>query len=65
MFTGLVEKMGRVLSVTPLDTTASGGGGFSIVIGDCGKVLEDVQLGDSICSNGWLGRRATEDRHGI
>lgn len=56
MFTGLVEKLARVLSVSQLDTTASGGGGFSIVIGDCSKILEDVALGDSICCNGsWKG----------
>ncbi|KAI9023167.1 hypothetical protein DFJ74DRAFT_76075 [Hyaloraphidium curvatum] len=52
MFTGIVEKLGRVLSVSELDTSASGGGGFSIVIGDLGNLLEDVHLGDSICCNG-------------
>lgn len=60
MFTGLVEVLARVLSVSQLDTTKSGGGGFSIVIGDCGKLLEDVQLGDSIACNGV--NRITEGR---
>jgi riboflavin synthase len=52
MFTGLIEVLGTVLSVTSLDTTVSGGGGFSIVIGNCSKILEDVALGDSIVCNG-------------
>ncbi|EDK36408.2 hypothetical protein PGUG_00506 [Meyerozyma guilliermondii ATCC 6260] len=52
MFTGLVEHIGTVLQVTEKDTTASGGDGVSMVIGDCSKILEDVQLGDSICTNG-------------
>lgn len=52
MFTGLVEHMGTVLQVTELDTTASGGNGVSMVIGDSLEVLHDVQLGDSICTNG-------------
>jgi riboflavin synthase alpha subunit len=55
MFTGLVEVLGKVLSVTSLDTTASGGGGFSIVIGECSKILEDVAIGDSIVCNGKRG----------
>ncbi|KAJ3146985.1 Riboflavin synthase alpha chain [Geranomyces michiganensis] len=44
--------MGTVLSIVPLDSTASGGGGFSIAIGDAEIVLEDVHLGDSISVEG-------------
>ena len=41
MFTGIIEEVGRVNRI----------GGGSLVI-DCHKVLEDVQLGDSIAVNG-------------
>jgi riboflavin synthase len=52
MFTGIVETMGEVLEYSVVDTTESGGNGVSMVIGDCGVVLSDVHLGDSICTNG-------------
>ncbi|KAL4963575.1 riboflavin synthase [Aspergillus stella-maris] len=52
MFTGLVETIGTVSSLEPLDTTASGGGGTSLTITDCESILTDVQLGDSISVNG-------------
>ncbi|KAL4946848.1 hypothetical protein BDV06DRAFT_181653 [Aspergillus oleicola] len=52
MFTGLVETIGTVSSLEPLDTTASGGGGTSLTITDCEDILTDVQLGDSISVNG-------------
>ncbi|KAI9203644.1 uncharacterized protein BJ171DRAFT_582788 [Polychytrium aggregatum] len=52
MFTGIVEIMGRVSEVAQMDTTASGGSGFSITIADCAVVLTDVHLGDSIAVNG-------------
>ncbi|KAJ3036447.1 Riboflavin synthase alpha chain [Rhizophlyctis rosea] len=52
MFTGIVEHMGTVSSILPLDTTESGGGGFSITISDAAPVLSDVNLGDSISVNG-------------
>lgn len=52
MFTGLVEHLGTVSAITPLDSSASGGQGFSLTIGDCSQILGDVQLGDSICVNG-------------
>ncbi|KAI5284963.1 Riboflavin synthase alpha chain, partial [Ascosphaera acerosa] len=52
MFTGLVETIGTVSALEPLDTTASGGGGTSLTITDCAEILEDVKLGDSIAVNG-------------
>ncbi|KAG8881158.1 Riboflavin synthase alpha chain [Tulasnella sp. 331] len=52
MFTGLVEHQGRIQSISPLDTTESGGGGWSIVIADSAPVLEDCNIGDSISVNG-------------
>ncbi|KAJ3163786.1 Riboflavin synthase alpha chain [Geranomyces variabilis] len=52
MFTGIVETMGTVRSIVPMDSTTSGGGGFSITIGDAEIVLEDVHLGDSIAVEG-------------
>ncbi|KAL4761629.1 riboflavin synthase [Aspergillus foveolatus] len=52
MFTGLVETIGAVSSLEPLDTSASGGGGTSLTITDCDTILTDVQLGDSISVNG-------------
>lgn len=52
MFTGLVEKIGKVLEYNELDTSSSGGNGVSMVIGDCSEILTDVHLGDSISTNG-------------
>ncbi|KAG0242275.1 Riboflavin synthase alpha chain [Actinomortierella wolfii] len=52
MFTGIVEIMGRVTDVSPLDSTESGGGGFSITIGEAADILGDCHLGDSIAVNG-------------
>lgn len=52
MFTGLVEAIGAVKSLEPLDTSASGGGGTSLTIGDCEEILTDAHLGDSISVNG-------------
>lgn len=52
MFTGLVETIGTVSDVTPLDSSASGGNGTSMVITDCLEILGDVHLGDSICTSG-------------
>lgn len=52
MFTGLVEQVGTVLDYKDQDTSASGGNGVSITIGDCALILTDVHLGDSICTNG-------------
>ncbi|KAH8695397.1 alpha subunit of riboflavin synthase [Talaromyces proteolyticus] len=52
MFTGLVETIGTVTSLEPLDTSVSGGGGTSLTIGDCAEILGDAHLGDSISVNG-------------
>jgi riboflavin synthase len=52
MFTGLVEIMGRIVEVQKIDSSSSGGGGFSITIGNCAEILVDCQLGDSIAVNG-------------
>ncbi|KAI9934219.1 hypothetical protein ASPWEDRAFT_415834 [Aspergillus wentii DTO 134E9] len=52
MFTGLVEKIGTVTSLEPLDTSSSGGGGTSLTISDCEEILTDAHLGDSIAVNG-------------
>ncbi|RAH45426.1 riboflavin synthase [Aspergillus brunneoviolaceus CBS 621.78] len=52
MFTGLVEKIGTVSSLEPLDTSSSGGGGTSLTITDCEEILVDAHLGDSIAVNG-------------
>jgi len=52
MFTGLIEHVGTVSAIVPLDHTESGGGGWSITISDAAPVLEDCHIGDSICCNG-------------
>lgn len=52
MFTGLVEQVGTVLEYKDQDTSAAGGNGVSMTIGDCASILNDVHLGDSICTNG-------------
>ncbi|MCA9781235.1 MAG: riboflavin synthase, partial [Candidatus Eremiobacteraeota bacterium] len=46
MFTGLVEELGQLLQVRP-----STGGGARIKV-QADKVLEDIQMGDSIAVNG-------------
>ncbi|KAJ5785607.1 Riboflavin synthase-like beta-barrel [Penicillium pulvis] len=52
MFTGLVETIGTVTALEPLDTSSSGGGGTSLTISDCEEILGDAHLGDSISVNG-------------
>jgi riboflavin synthase len=52
MFTGIVESMGTIKSIQALDESESGGGGFSMVIGNAHSVLTDCNLGDSIACNG-------------
>ncbi|KAF9580502.1 Riboflavin synthase alpha chain [Lunasporangiospora selenospora] len=52
MFTGIVEIMGKVIDIAPLDFSESGGKGFSITIGEATEVLVDCHLGDSIAVNG-------------
>ncbi|KAG8770860.1 Riboflavin synthase alpha chain, partial [Serendipita sp. 398] len=52
MFTGLIEHMGIVSVIDELDTTESGGGGWSMTIGDSSPILGDCHIGDSISVNG-------------
>jgi len=52
MFTGIVEHVGTVIEIHELDKSASGGGGWSLKIGDCEVILTDAHLGDSISVNG-------------
>ncbi|KAF9092953.1 Riboflavin synthase alpha chain [Mortierella sp. GBA35] len=52
MFTGIVEILGKVTSIVPLDSSESGGQGFSITIGHAAEILGDCHLGDSIAVNG-------------
>ncbi|KAG8760111.1 Riboflavin synthase alpha chain, partial [Ceratobasidium sp. 423] len=47
-----VEHLGRIAAITPLDSTASGGNGFSMTIEDSAPILGDCHIGDSICVNG-------------
>jgi len=54
MFTGIVEALGTIVSVSELDDTKTGGGGFAVTIGDASTVLADVALGDSISVNGMI-----------
>jgi len=65
MFTGIVETMGMVLAADKMDSSASGGGGTSLTIGNASVVLEDVHLGDSIACNGMFCRHhAADDANG-
>ncbi|KAF2151352.1 Lumazine-binding protein [Myriangium duriaei CBS 260.36] len=52
MFTGIVETIGTVSSLNPQDHSVEGGGGTSLTISDCGDILTDCHLGDSIAVNG-------------
>ncbi|KAG0264403.1 Riboflavin synthase alpha chain [Mortierella polycephala] len=52
MFTGIVEILGKVTDIAPLDFSESGGKGFSITIGNAAEILGDCHLGDSIAING-------------
>jgi riboflavin synthase len=52
MFTGLVETIGTVTSLVPLDPSTSGGNGTSLTISNCADILSDAALGDSISVNG-------------
>ncbi|KAJ3272480.1 Riboflavin synthase alpha chain [Terramyces sp. JEL0728] len=52
MFTGIVETIGRVISVEELDSTESGGNGYTLTIDSAEVVLSDCSLGDSISING-------------
>ncbi|KZO91877.1 Lumazine-binding protein [Calocera viscosa TUFC12733] len=52
MFTGIIEVLGTVQTINQVDTTESGGSGFSLTISDCAEILHDCHIGDSICVNG-------------
>ncbi|CAO1615413.1 unnamed protein product [Sympodiomycopsis kandeliae] len=52
MFTGLIELLCPITAVEPLDSTQSGGGGYSITIGNATDILTDCSIGDSIAVNG-------------
>lgn len=52
MFTGIVEQMGLVADIQEMDTSASGGSGFSLTISEASVVLSDASLGDSIAISG-------------
>ncbi|KAF9180532.1 Riboflavin synthase alpha chain [Haplosporangium sp. Z 767] len=52
MFTGIVEILGKVIDIAPLDFSESGGKGFSITVGNAAEILGDCHLGDSIAING-------------
>ncbi|KAH8929150.1 riboflavin synthase [Atractiella rhizophila] len=52
MFTGLIEHIGTVSAIVELDTSSSGGGGWTVTIGDSASILGDCHIGDSICVNG-------------
>ncbi|MCO5589987.1 hypothetical protein L7F22_043956 [Adiantum nelumboides] len=52
MFTGIVELLAPIIDIQPLDTTKSGGNGYSITIGKTGSILHDCNIGDSIAVNG-------------
>ncbi|KAF9567443.1 Riboflavin synthase alpha chain [Mortierella alpina] len=52
MFTGIVEILGKIIDIAPLDSSESGGQGFSITVGNAAEILTDCHLGDSIAVNG-------------
>ncbi|KAI8333565.1 alpha subunit of riboflavin synthase [Chlamydoabsidia padenii] len=52
MFTGLVERIGTVVSVVEQDQSESGGNGWTITVGDAAPILVDCHIGDSIAING-------------
>ena len=47
-----INTTAAVASLTPLDSTAAGGAGTSLLISNAEIVLTDVHLGDSIAVNG-------------
>ncbi|KAJ1651716.1 Riboflavin synthase alpha chain [Dispira simplex] len=52
MFTGIVEKIGTVLELTSPESVQMGDQGVSLTVNDVGELLNDAQLGDSMCING-------------
>jgi hypothetical protein len=57
MFTGLVERVGTVVSVVEQDQSESGGNGWTITVGDAADILVDCHIGDSIAINGKVQQR--------
>ncbi|WFD33686.1 riboflavin synthase [Malassezia cuniculi] len=49
MFTGLIERIGRIVSVSPPDASSNT---YSITVGDAAPILDDCHIGDSIAVNG-------------
>lgn len=47
-----IELLGTVSAISELDTTQSGGGGWSLTISDAAPILSDCRIGDSIAVNG-------------
>jgi hypothetical protein len=47
-----IEHIGTISAISALDTTQSGGGGWSLTISDAAAVLSDCHVGDSIAVNG-------------
>jgi len=52
MFTGLIEHIGSVSAITPVDNSVSGGNGFSLCVSNASPLLADCNIGDSIAING-------------
>ncbi|KAI8989559.1 alpha subunit of riboflavin synthase [Pilobolus umbonatus] len=52
MFTGLIEILGVVSDIKQIDTTKSGGNGWSITLSNATDILGDCHIGDSIAVNG-------------
>ena len=48
----LVDILGSIIDIAPLDSSESGGQGFSITVGNAAEILTDCHLGDSIAING-------------
>lgn len=51
-FSYSVELLAPIIDIQSLDSSKSGGGGFSITIGHCADILQGCTIGDSICVNG-------------
>ena len=47
-----MELLCPIIDVSELDSSSSGGSGYSITIGNAAKILGDCNIGDSIAVNG-------------
>jgi len=47
-----IEHLGTVSAISELDTTESGGSGWSLTVSDAAPILSDCHIGDSIAING-------------